>query len=233
MQKKIIGILGGMGPEATIDLFQKIVKSTPAKEDQEHLRIIIDNNPNIPDRSKAILDSGENPLPELIRTARNLEKAGADFIIMPCNTAHYYYSDIQKAIKIPLIHMIQETANSIHDKFSSIYAVSLLATKGTYQTKLYQNFLEKMNIETIIPDPAHQTKIMEIIYGIKASQSLADLKKQIIEIAQDQIILGAQGIIAGCTEIPLVLKNGYVSIPVIDPTLVLAQKAVEAALKKP
>ena len=100
MKEKIIGILGGMGPEATADLFYKIIKLTPAKKDQEHLRIIIDNNPKIPDRTKAILYKGENPLPELIKTAQNLEKAGANFIIMPCNTAHYYHHEIQKIINI-------------------------------------------------------------------------------------------------------------------------------------
>ena len=98
MKEKVIGVLGGMGPEATIDLFQKIVKLTPAKKDQEHIRIIIDNNPKIPDRTKAILYNGENPLPELVKTAQNLERAGADFIIIACNTAHYYFHKIQKEL---------------------------------------------------------------------------------------------------------------------------------------
>lgn len=231
MKGKIIGILGGMGPEATIDLFQKIVKLTPASQDQDHLRIIIDNNPKIPDRNKAILDNDEDPLPELIRTAQNLETTGADFIIMPCNTAHFFYHEIQKTVKIPILNMIQETAVYIHQSLPSIQTISLFATKGTYKVKLYQSFLEEMGIQTLIPTEVEQSEIMEIIYQVKAGYELEHLRKQMIGIAKAQIKKGAQGVIAGCTEIPLVLKNGDIRIPVIDPTFILAQKAIEEAKK--
>src|SRR5208337_1505190 len=97
-QKMTIGILGGMGPEATIDLFTKIVHSTPVSRDQDHLRLIIDNNPGIPDRQKAILENGPSPATMLIKTAKNLAVAGADFIVMPCNTAHYWIQEIRKAV---------------------------------------------------------------------------------------------------------------------------------------
>jgi len=231
MKEKIIGIIGGMGPEATIDLFQKIVKHSPAKQDQDHLRIIIDNNPKIPDRSKAILQKGENPLPELIATAQNLERAGANLIIMPCNTAHFFYDDLQKKINIPIIHMIKETALYIRKAFPNIQRISLFATKGTYKTMLYQNFLNKGNIETLIPTQDEQNKIMNIIYGIKSGNRLDLLKKDILKLAENQIEKNAQGIIAGCTEIPLILKNGDIDIPIIDPTLILAQRAIERAKK--
>ena len=231
MKEKIIGIIGGMGPEATIDLFQKIVKHSPAKQDQDHLRIIIDNNPKIPDRSKAILQKGENPLPELISTAQNLERAGANLIIMPCNTAHFFYDDLQKKINIPIIHMIKETALYIGKAFPNIQRISLFATKGTYKTMLYQTFLNKKYIETLIPTQDEQNKIMNIIYGIKAGNRLDLLKKDILKLAENQIAKNAQGIIAGCTEIPLILNNGDIDIPIIDPTLILAQRAIERAKK--
>jgi len=231
MKEKIIGILGGMGPEATIDLFQKIVKLTPAKQDQEHLRIIIDNNPKIPDRTKAILYGDENPLPELIRTAQNLERAGVDFIIIPCNTAHYYYHEIQKTVNIPILNMIKETAIYLNQSSPHIKKVSLFATKGTYKAGLYEAHLRNLNIITLIPTETEQNQLMEIIYQVKAAQDLNKLKKQVIEIAQSQIINGAQAIIAGCTEIPLILKNGDIKIPIIDPSLILAQKAIEKAMK--
>ncbi len=227
--EKIIGILGGMGPEATIDLFQKIVKLTPAQQDQEHLRIIIDNNPKIPDRTKAILHGGENPLPELIKTAQNLERAGADFIIMPCNTAHYYYHEIQKKVNIPIMNMIQETASYIHHALPSLNKISLFATRGTYQAGLYQSYLKNFAIETLLPPEEEQQQLMEIIYGVKAGKDFNFLKKQITAIAQSQIKKGAQAIIAGCTEIPLILKDGDIEIPIMDPTLILAQKAIEKA----
>ncbi|MFW6173302.1 MAG: aspartate/glutamate racemase family protein [Elusimicrobiota bacterium] len=229
MKEKIIGILGGMGPEATIDLFRKIVKQSPAKRDQDHFRIIIDNNPKIPDRSKAILQKGESPLHEMIATAKNLERAGANFIIMPCNTAHFFYNDLQKKINIPIIHMIKETALYIHKVYPNIQRISLFATKGTYKTGLYQTFLNKGNIETLIPTQDEQNKIMNIIYGIKAGNRLDLLKRDILKLAENQIAKNTQGIIAGCTEIPLILKNGDIDIPIIDPTLILAEKAIERA----
>ena len=231
MKEKIIGILGGMGPEATIDLFQKIVKHSPAKQDQDHLRIIIDNNPKIPDRSQAILEKGESLLPEMITTAKNLERAGANLIIMPCNTAHFFYDDLQKKINIPIIHMIKETAIYIHRAFTNIQRISLFATRGTYETMLYQTFLNKRDIETLIPTQDEQNKIMNIIYGIKAGNRLDLLKKDILKLAENQIAKNAQGIIACCTEIPLIFKNGDINIPVINPTLILTQISIEKAKK--
>lgn len=229
MPEKIIGILGGMGPEATIDLFYKIIKFTPAEKDQDHLRIIIDNNPKIPDRTAAIFGKGENPLPALQKTAKNLEKAGADFIIMPCNTAHYFISEIQQSIKIPILNMIKETAHYVKSIFPSIKNVGLLATKGTYKTELYTSFFKEKNIEILIPSPLEQNKIMDIIYKIKSSILSKEIKNQMIAISEELIKKGAEAIIAGCTEIPLILKNEDIKIPVIDPTNILAKRAIGEA----
>jgi len=232
MSEKIIGILGGMGPEATLDLFYKIIKLSPAEKDQDHFRIIIDNNPKIPDRTAAILGKGENPLPALQETAQNLEKAGADFIIMPCNTAHYFISEIQQSIKIPILNMIKETAHNIKSIFPSFKNVGLLATKGTYKTGLYNSSFKEKNIEILIPSPPEQDKIMDIIYKIKSNILSKEMKIQIIKIAEKQIKRGSQAIIAGCTEIPLILKNEDIKVPVIDPTNILAKRAIEEAKNK-
>jgi len=118
-----------------------------------------------------------------------------------------------------------------HRAFPNIQRISLFATKGTYKTMLYQTFLNKRDIETIIPTQDEQNKIMDIIYGIKAGNRLDLLKKDILKLAENQIAKNAQGIIAGCTEIPLILKNGEIDIPIIDPTLILAQRAIERAKK--
>src|SRR4030042_3354613 len=143
MPEKIIGILGGMGPEATIDLFYKIIKSTPAEKDQDHLRIIIDNNPKIPDRTAAILGKAEDPLPALQETAQNLEKAGADFIIIPCNTAHYFLSSIQESVNIPVLNMLEETAKETKKRIPQIKKVGLLASIGVYKSEIYHQHFKK------------------------------------------------------------------------------------------
>lgn len=232
MNEKIIGILGGMGPEATLDLFYKIIKLSPAKKDQDHCRIIIDNNPKIPDRTNAILGTGKDPLPELIMTAQNLEKAGADFIIIPCNTAHYFISGIQQNVNIPILNMIEESANYVKNIYPSFKKVGLFASKGTYKTKLYNSFFNAKNIDILIPTPPEQEKIMDLIYMVKSGILSEQIKSQIIKISEEQIKKGIQAIITGCTEIPLILKNKDVKIPVIDPTNILAKRAVEEAKNK-
>ena len=227
MPEKIIGILGGMGPEATIDLFYKIIKSTPAGKDQEHLRIIIDNNPKIPDRTAAILGKGEDPLPALQETARNLEKAGADFIIIPCNTAHYFLPLIQESVKIPILNMIEEAAKETQQRIPQIKKVGLLASIGIYKTEIYHQHFKKFNIEVTSPEEKDKEEVMKAIYAVKAGNLSEWIKKSILKIAQKLIDKGAEVIIAGCTEIPLILKEGDVAVPLIDPTQVLAKAAVQ------
>jgi len=229
MPEKIIGILGGMGPEATIDLFYKIIKSTPAEKDQDHLRIIIDNNPKIPDRTTAILGKGEDPLPALQETARNLEKAGADLIIIPCNTAHYFLPSIQESVKIPILNMIEETAKETQRKTPQIKKVGLLASIGIYKTEIYHQHFKKFNIEVISPEEKDKKEVMKVIYAVKAGDLSEKVKKNIIQIAQKLIDKGAEAIIAGCTEIPLILKEGDVPVPLIDTTKVLAEIAIQKA----
>ena len=229
MPEKIIGILGGMGPEATIDLFYKIIKSTPAEKDQDHLRIIIDNNPKIPDRTAAILGREESPLPALQETAQNLEKAGADFIVIPCNTAHSFLSSIQESVKIPILNMIEETAKETQKRISQIKKVGLLASIGIYKTEIYHRYFNKFNIEVMSPEEKDKEEIMKVIYAVKAGNLSEEIKKNILKIAQKLIDKEAEVIIAGCTEIPLILKEGDVSVPIIDPTQVLAKAAVRKA----
>ena len=229
MPEKIIGILGGMGPEATIDLFYKIIKFTPAEKDQEHLRIIIDNNPKIPDRTAAILGKGKDPLPALQETARNLEKAGADFIVIPCNTAHYFLSSIQESVNIPVLNMIEETAKDIQQRIPQIQKVGLLASIGTYKTEIYHQHFKKYNIEVFYPNEKDKDAVMKAIYAVKAGNLSEEVKSNILKIAQKLIDKGAEAIIAGCTEIPLILKEEDISFPLIDPTQILARIAVQKA----
>ncbi len=227
MSRKIIGILGGMGPEATADLFLKVIKSTPAKKDQDHLRIIVDNNPQIPDRTAAILRGGEDPTPALVDTAKNLERAGADFLIIPCNTAHYFHGRIQEAVSIPVLHMMTATADEI--KACGITRVGLLASDGTIQSGLYHKALAQQGVEVIIPGPRTQEKVMAAIYGVKSGEFVSSARKA-KEAAEELIAAGAEAVIAGCTEIPLILKERDASKPVIDATLALARAAVQKAL---
>lgn len=229
-QEKVIGILGGMGPEATAALFLKIIKSTPAKKDQDHLRIIIDNNPKIPNRILAILGKGKSPLKQLQETLHNLEKAGAELIAIPCNTAHHYYRELQESTNVPIINMISETVAYIYKNFPDIKKIGLLATTGTIKAGIYHKAITKM--EVITPDEAAQETVMNAIYGeqgIKAGYTQGKPRDDILEVAKALINRGAEAIIIGCTEVSLVLTQEDLPVPLIDALQVLAAVAVRKA----
>jgi aspartate racemase len=222
----IIGILGGLGPDATVDLFKKILRNTSAKTDQEHLRIIIDCNPKIPDRTRAILGGGESPSEALKETAKNLERAGAGLIVIPCNTAHYWIEDVRKAVKIKVIDMLDETAQEVA-KYPGIKRVGLLASKGTVGAGLYQKRLERFGIKVVLPSDLDQNSIMDVIYSVKSGN--LTVKEKAIQVSSRLIRDGAELIIAGCTEIPLVLEKSDISVPLVDPAEILAKQAIVAA----
>ncbi|MGI6576204.1 MAG: aspartate/glutamate racemase family protein [bacterium] len=229
MGEKKIGVLGGMGPEATADLYLKLIKATPAKVDQEHLRVIIESNPKIPDRTAAILQGGTDPLPLLVDTAHNLIKAGADFIIIPCNTAHYYLARLQEQCSVPILNMLAECAAWGKKYVPDLAKVGLLATKGTIATGLYHNAFRDYGVEVLIPDAAEQEQVMEVIYKVKAGCPGSQLKESLLKAAQGLLNRGVQALVLGCTELPLVLQAGDAPVPVLDPTDILARRAVAYA----
>jgi aspartate racemase len=233
MGEKVVGILGGMGPEATIDFFTKIVKGTRVKKDQDHLRILIDNNPKVPNRTLAIQGKGPSPLPQLIQSAKVLESAGADFIAIPCVTAHHFHAPLQKRVKIPILHIVKETMRYLQTRLKAVHKIGLLATSGTIQSGLFQKALSLSEIELILPTPELQNKkVMEAIFGqggIKALGPSGKSKRLILVASHDLIRQGAQAILAGCTEIPLVLRDGDLPVPVIDPVAILAKAVIEKA----
>ena len=230
---KTIGILGGVGPEATAELFKRIVRRTPAKNDQQHIPIIVINNPQIPDRTKAILGEGESPISDLINTAKKLEANNVDYILLPCNTAHYFIDDIQKEIKTPIINMVEETVSFITKNYPSVKKIGMISTTGTIKTKIYHNAFEKKGIKVIIPDEIIQESVvMNSIYGeqgIKAGDHEKP-KEKIEQIGKLLAGKGAEIILAGCTEISLVLKQKNVPYVVIDPLTILAETGIAKAI---
>ena len=235
MMAKVIGILGGMGPEATCDLFQKIIRVTPLvkgpiRRDQDHLRVIVDSNPAIPDRTAAILGGGEDPVPLLQETARNLERAGAGLLVMPCNTAHYFWLRIQEAVTIPLLHMMDEVGKELAAAHRGVRRIGLLATSGTVNTGLYHRTLAGHGLEVMVPGADTQARVMAAIAAVKKGE-LEPARAPLVEAAAELAGAGAEAIVAGCTEIPLVLQQPAVGVPLLDATWVLAKAAVTAACR--
>ncbi len=228
---KIIGILGGMGPEATADLFLKIIRLTPACKDQDHLRVIIDSNPKIPDRTAFILGSGEDPFPALLKTALNLKKAGVDFAIMPCNTAHYFLERLVEESGLPFLSIVEATYKEIASKVIPPAKIGLLATDGTIKARIYHDVLEKRGYTLLCPSPEGQKLVMKSVYdGVKAGK-LDEAKRWIGKPLRELIDGGVKAIVLGCTELPLLFKEEEIEgIFLVDSTLALAKMAVEIAL---
>ncbi len=236
MAEQTIGILGGMGPEATLACFARIIANTPAATDQEHLRVVIDSNPKVPDRTQAILGQGKSPLPVLIAGCRALERAGADFIIIPCVTAHYFWEELLPHSPLPLISLLDVVAEAITAGHPEIETVGLLATSGTVQSGIFQRRLAAENIETLVCDQPDQERIMAAIYEVKNSSagvSREAIAADLVEVAQGLLKRGAQGLVAGCTEIPLILGPEHFTAPYFDSLSLLARAAIRRAGREP
>ncbi|MCF6465836.1 aspartate/glutamate racemase family protein [Clostridium sp. Cult2] len=224
-----VGVLGGMGPLATMDLCNKIIYYTDAHKDNDHIHLIIDNNTEIPDRTEYILGRGEDPLKYLIKSAVTLENMGANFIIIPCNTAHYFYDNLCKFIGIPIINMIEETAKTIKDKYVGINKIILLSTEGTYKSKIYSKIFQKYDLEIISPEAEERKYVTKLIYNIKEGvldSNISDFKKMINGLLRNNHV----PIILGCTELPVAFERYRIlDWDLIDPTKILAIKAINAA----
>lgn len=227
-----LGILGGMGPAATVDLFDRIVRATPAQRDQDHIPILIVNDPAIPDRSAAILHGGEDPTPRLRAGIEKLAAMGAAFVAIPCNTAHFYLPVLSENAPIPLLDMIGETVATLGREHPAVERVGVLATSGTLAVGLYQNGLRKAGLMPVEPSPAEIEQMMDAIYGpqgVKTAGVTAEGRRGLQAAGNALIQRGAQVLILGCTEIPLALHNGDLPVPLIASNQCLAEAAVRAA----
>jgi aspartate racemase len=230
---KPIGVLGGMGPEATNRLCALITAATPARTDQEHVPVITYNNPRIPDRVRGVYGGGESPVPELVRTARVLEDAGADLILMPCNLAHLFVGEIQAAVRVPVLDLIEETVAFVVRSSPRCRRAGLLASTPTIGCRLYDEAFRRHGVAVVAPDEGErQRKVMEAIYGPEGIKSGRKQRPRELlkEAARGLAAAGADVIIAGCTEVPLVLSRSDVGVPLVNPLEVVAGVAVRLAL---
>ena len=228
---KTIGIMGGMGPAATVDLMSRIISMTDASADQEHIPMIVDSNTRIPDRTEAILGRGESPVPEMLASAKRLEAAGADFIVIACHAAHYYVPEIKDKIGIPVIDMPEETAKLL--KMNGVNRAAVLATDGTVRSGLYGAALERFGIQTVYPDDRQQKTVMSLVYDYikKGVTDPANLpREEMTSIIGDLSSQGAEALLLASTELPIAFSiMGLRSNAFIDPTVVLAKSAIRVA----
>ncbi len=223
--KLAVGVLGGMGPDATVDFIAKVVALTPAENDEQHIRLLVDNNPHVPSRQAAILGDGESPGPALADMARGLQRSGADFLVMPCNTAHVYDDAIRDAVDIPFISIIDETVNAS----AKLACVGLLATAACLQSEIYDRAFASAGKKVILPSEDELAEFTRLLAHIKKGDRGPQVVDGMAALAQALGTRGAEAIIAGCTEIPLVLDAETAGMPLLSSTDLLAEATVAIA----
>lgn len=233
VRDRVIGVLGGMGPEATVAFYARIVASTRAARDQDHLRVIIDSNPEIPDRTAAVQGDQPSPLTMMVQSIAGLERAGVDFVVMPCVSAHIFVEELKERIRLPLLSILDVVSDEIQSDSRRIGRVGLLATTGTVKAGLFQKRLLASGIDVVLPESSDQEAVMRAIYAVKSGKGRAEARDTLRLAANRLLLRGAQGIVLGCTEIPLVLDATDLPAPVFDSLTMLAQATVRAAGREP
>jgi aspartate racemase len=236
-----IGVIGGVGPAATVDFMEKIIRNTPASRDQDHLKLVVEHNPQIPDRTANLVGGGADPTVALYAAAKRLQADDADLIAIPCNTAHAYVARIQASLAIPIVHMLVETIAYVRLHYPDKRRVGLLATSGTLASRVYHDVVADTPLSVLVPDQAHQDLVMRAIYGpagvkagFRSGRCRDDLLQAIAHLAQH----GAEIVILGCTELPLLMPQdehctaGGRQVVLLDPTEILARRCVAMAQRQ-
>jgi aspartate racemase len=217
---KTVGVIGGMGPEATVDFLRRIVAATPAADDEDHIHVLVDNNPKIPSRIAAIIDgTGEDPAPVLIAMARGLQKQGADFLTIPCNTAHYYLPRIADAVSIPVLDMVALSIAAL-----SGIRIGMLASPAVRKVGLYEARLREAGKEAVFP--VDDTPMLDIIRAVKAGRATDAHRRIYARIAQS---LEVDAYLIACTELSVLGAPEGVAKPVVDALDVLVAATVREA----
>jgi aspartate racemase len=212
-KRPVLGVIGGMGPEATLDLLRRILARTPAEDDADHLHVIVESNPKIPSRIAHLIDgTGADPTPELVRIARNLESAGATLLAMPCNTAHGYADSIRRAVNIPLLDMVQLATDCVRATGTGP-RVGLLASTAVLRTQLYARAFAPFGMQTL--EPADQPGLMDLIRGVKRGDTGSAARASLSSIASE---LGSRCdcLLIACTELSVLADAIDATVPVID-----------------
>jgi aspartate racemase len=232
MAEKIVGVIGGMGPDATVDFLARILRATPAHDDADHIRVLVDNNPKIPSRIAALIEGGgEDPLPTLIAMARGLESQGADFLVVPCNTAHYYLPAIARAVSIPVLDMVDLAIARLGALAPKPRAVGMLASPAVQKVGLYASRLKDAGFVALFPDAAGEEKMLGIIRAVKANAVTDRHRADYASAAKS--LAGADAFLIACTELSVLGMPAGVSRPAVDAMDALVAQTVRTARGQP
>jgi len=202
---KRLGILGGMGPAASAEFVNRLVQQTPATCDQEHIPFVLWNNPQIPDRSTSMRNGDNRPLPFLLEGIQILKTAGCDHIVIPCNSAHYWYDDLIK-MGISITHIVDSVANELRRLNVENQCIGVTGTQGTIEQGIYQNRLNQQGWKCIVPNQYEMdTYVQPAIDLIKAGK-IQESQPLLMTVIYSLIDRGAKAVVLGCTELPLAIR---------------------------
>ncbi len=228
---KTVGVIGGMGPEATVDLMRRVIEATPARDDVDHIRMLVDNNPKVPSRIKALIEgTGESPAPCMIEMARGLERQGADFLVIPCNTAHHYYAEVAAGVNIPIVNLVDLTCRSAKSAQPELGRAGLLASSALRMIRLYEPWFERIGVDVLYPQPGRQEALMALIRAVKAKRQTADDLEAYQRAAEDLEAQGADCLVVACTELSVIGDRLQTALPIYDASDLLAREIVRQAL---
>jgi aspartate racemase len=220
---KTVGVIGGMGPEATVDFLRRIVAATPARDDADHIRVLVDNNPKVPSRLAHLVEgTGADPSPVLIEMARGLERQGADFLTIPCNTAHYYLPRIAEAVSIPVIDMVALAIAKTQGK-----RIGMLASPAVQKVGLYASRLSEAGKTAIFPDAQAEAKLLDVIRAVKANGLTGEHHRDYADVAAS---LDADAYLIACTELSVIGPPEGIAKLHVDALDVLVEETVKLAL---
>jgi aspartate racemase len=228
--EKIAGVIGGMGPAATVDFMRRLVAATPAQDDMDHLHVIVDNNPKVPSRIAALIEgTGADPAPALCEMAKGLEAQGADFLVIPCNTAHYYLPAIAQSVHIPVLDMVGLSVQKLAAADPKPRRIGLLASPAVRLVGLYQKRIEEMALQAIFPSPRHESRLLEIIKAVKSGQLEIRHHQGYAAVAENLMYSGADAFLIACTELSVIGPPRAAAIPIVDSLDVLVEATITTA----
>lgn len=228
LQVQVPGVIGGMGPQATIEFLQRVAARTDGGLEQDQLRLLVDQNPKIPNRHEAISSGYDTVSPVLLAMGRGLRAAGADFLVVPCNTAHAFVALLTQELDIPLLSVIDCVKRRIEDDYGRV-SIGLMAADGCLISEIYQKALSDTAKEVITLSTDSQAEFMRLVYRVKAGEVSTDLTQSALELFAELVDRGSEVLIAGCTEIPLMMGGSSYPLPCIDTLDVLVEATVQRA----
>jgi aspartate racemase len=224
---KRLGVLGGMGPAASAEFMVRLVAQTPAKQDQDHIPTVLWSDTTVPDRSTSMRNGDDKPLPYLMTGVRGLKAAGCDLIVIPCNTAHFWFHEFNK-INVQIIHIVDSVADALRDVNVVNSTIGVMGTQATIELGLYQYRLNKLGWSCIVPTKEEMNTLVQPAIDLIKANQIEQAHPMLMTVIDSLIKNGATAVVLGCTEIPLAVRETQQqNIPLINSIDSLVKSAIK------